>query len=167
MTQTMYGRLFALLLAGAVLGGCTGDREASGAGVPASVTYAPALGVDLAAMERTDAGVYYRDAVVGEGRAARAGDRVDVHYTGWLPEGKAFDSSRGSEPFSFTLGAGEVIRGWDEGVVGMQPGGRRTLVIPSELAYGSGGAPGVIPPHSVLVFDVELLGIDGAAASTP
>ena len=107
------------------------------------------------------------DQVVGEGREAEAGFNVTVHYTGWLydpaqPEGKGkkFDSSvdRG-EPFNFFLGGGQVIRGWDEGVVGMKVGGKRTLLIPSEYGYGARGAGGVIPPNATLVFDVELLGV--------
>lgn len=107
------------------------------------------------------------DTVVGTGAEARAGQNVRVHYTGWLydpkaPEGKGtkFDSSldRG-EPFRFQLGAGQVIRGWDLGVAGMQPGGKRRLVIPPDLGYGERGAGGVIPPNATLVFDVELLNV--------
>jgi len=106
------------------------------------------------------------DTVVGKGKAAVAGKTVEVHYTGWLYEakapkqrGKQFDSSVGRGPFSFPLGAGRVIKGWDEGVAGMKVGGKRTLVIPPELAYGKRGAGGVIPPDATLVFDVELLDV--------
>ena len=103
------------------------------------------------------------DTVVGEGKEAAAGNHVDVHYTGWLydEKGQKFDSSldRG-QLFSFPLGAGHVIKGWDEGVAGMKIGGKRTLIIPSEMGYGPRGAGGVIPPNATLVFDVELHGVN-------
>ena len=107
------------------------------------------------------------DVVVGSGAEATAGQQVSVHYTGWLYEptasdrhGKKFDSSRDrNEPFSFTLGARQVISGWDSGVAGMKVGGKRTLVIPPTMGYGARGAGGVIPPNATLVFDVELLGV--------
>jgi len=97
---------------------------------------------------------------VGTGAEAKTGDEVRVHYTGWLTDGTKFDSSvdRG-QPFSFTLGVGMVIRGWDEGVVGMKVGGKRKLTIPAHMGYGARGAGGVIPPNATLVFEVELLGI--------
>ncbi|MDH4152632.1 MAG: FKBP-type peptidyl-prolyl cis-trans isomerase [Nitrospira sp.] len=108
----------------------------------------------------TPSGLKYVDQVVGTGEAAVAGQNVSVHYTGWLENGKKFDSSvdRG-QPFSFPLGAGRVIKGWDEGVQGMKVGGKRKLTIPSDLGYGSRGAGGVIPPNATLIFDVELLGV--------
>ena len=103
------------------------------------------------------------DFIVGSGPAAEAGDFVSVHYTGTLVDGTKFDSSvdRGVQPFSFQLGAGRVIKGWDFGVVGMQVGGNRKLIIPSDEAYGPDGYPGLIPPDATLVFDVELVKIDG------
>ena len=98
------------------------------------------------------------DLVVGDGPEATAGRKVQVHYTGWLTDGKKFDSSldRG-QPFAFTLGAGQVIDGWDKGVAGMRVGGKRKLTIPPHLGYGARGAGGVIPPNATLVFDVELV----------
>ena len=96
----------------------------------------------------------------GTGAEAVAGRRVSVHYTGWLTNGKMFDSSLGrGRPFTFRLGAGEVIAGWDQGVAGMKVGGKRKLTIPPELGYGAHGAGGVIPPQATLVFEVELLGV--------
>lgn len=100
------------------------------------------------------------DMTVGNGAEAVAGKTVDVHYTGWLTDGTKFDSSldRG-KPFSFPLGGGRVIKGWDQGVAGMRVGGKRKLVIPPELGYGSRGAGGLIPPGATLVFEVELLAV--------
>ena len=108
----------------------------------------------------TSSGLQYIDLKVGTGAAAQAGQTVSVHYTGWLENGKKFDSSvdRG-QPFSFPLGAGRVIKGWDEGVQGMRVGGKRKLMIPSSLGYGARGAGGVIPPNAALIFEVELLGV--------
>jgi FKBP-type peptidyl-prolyl cis-trans isomerase len=109
-------------------------------------------------------GLKYTDDTTGNGAEATAGKKVSVHYTGWLynngAKGAKFDSSvdRG-QPFQFTLGAHQVIAGWDEGVAGMKVGGKRTLIIPPELGYGARGAGGVIPPNATLMFDVELLGV--------
>lgn len=118
-------------------------------------------------MTITDSGLQYEDTVTGSGETARAGHHVTVHYTGWLHDaaapqgcGRKFDSSKDrDDPFDFPLGDGMVIRGWDEGVQGMQVGGTRVLIIPPELGYGAQGAGGVIPPNATLVFEVKLLGI--------
>jgi FKBP-type peptidyl-prolyl cis-trans isomerase len=105
-------------------------------------------------------GLQYIDVVVGSGDEARAGQNVSVHYTGWLTTGQKFDSSRDrGQPFTFRLGGGQVIQGWDEGVAGMRVGGQRRLIIPPTKGYGASGAGGVIPPNATLIFDVELLGV--------
>ena len=120
-----------------------------------------ALGASPTMTEMPD-GLKYTDTTVGAGAEATPGHKVSVHYTGWLYEngqkGKKFDSSvdRG-EPFTFNLGAGQVIPGWDQGVAGMKVGGKRTLIIPANLGYGARGAGGAIPPNATLMFDVELL----------
>ena len=112
----------------------------------------------------TPSGLQYLDTEIGTGATATAGQQVSVHYTAWLfndgVQGAKFDSSKDrGDPFGFSLGAGMVIKGWDEGVAGMQIGGRRTLIIPAALGYGARGAGGAIPPNATLKFDVELLGI--------
>jgi FKBP-type peptidyl-prolyl cis-trans isomerase FkpA len=113
----------------------------------------------------TASGLQYIDVTVGEGAEAQAGQNVVVHYTGWLQnddgsKGSKFDSSKDrNDPFEFPLGAGRVIKGWDEGVQGMKIGGTRQLIIPAALGYGSRGAGGAIPPNATLIFDVELLGV--------
>ena len=108
----------------------------------------------------TASGLIIEELVVGEGVEATAGQQVSVHYTGWLTNGKKFDSSKDrNDPFEFALGARHVIAGWDEGVQGMKIGGTRKLTIPPELGYGARGAGGVIPPNATLVFEVELLGL--------
>jgi FKBP-type peptidyl-prolyl cis-trans isomerase len=108
----------------------------------------------------TKSGLKYIDEKEGTGEEAKAGDKVEVHYTGWLKDGTKFDSSKDrGRPFSFQLGAGMVIKGWDEGVAGMKVGGKRTLIIPPELGYGARGAGGVIPPNAELKFEVELLNV--------
>ncbi len=108
----------------------------------------------------TPSGLKYKDMTVGTGESPEAGQKVTVHYTGTLTDGSKFDSSRDrDQPFDFKIGVGQVIKGWDEGVSTMKVGGRRELVIPAELGYGSRGAGGVIPPNAILIFDVELLGV--------
>ena len=105
-------------------------------------------------------GLKYTDDQVGTGAVATAGKTAVVHYTGWLLDGTKFDSSRDrNQPFSFPLGAGQVIKGWDEGVAGMKVGGKRTLIVPPALGYGARGAGGVIPPNATLKFEVELLDV--------
>jgi len=113
----------------------------------------------------TESGLQYEEIIVGEGEVATAGNHVTVHYTGWLQNsdgsaGKKFDSSKDrNDPFEFPLDAGNVIKGWDEGVQGMKVGGTRKLIIPAALGYGARGAGGVIPPNATLIFEVELLGV--------
>jgi FKBP-type peptidyl-prolyl cis-trans isomerase FkpA len=116
------------------------------------------------AYNTTASGLQFEDVIVGTGEAAEPGLNVSVHYTGWLYEngqaGRKFDSSKDrGDPFEFPLGAGRVIRGWDEGVAGMKVGGTRRLIIPPELGYGARGAGGVIPPNATLLFEVELLAL--------
>ena len=118
---------------------------------PTKVTGAPT---------KTASGLEYWDIKVGTGAVAQTGQHVKVDYTGWLTSGKKFDSSVGTgKPFAFMLGGGQVIKGWDEGVVGMKVGGKRQLRIPPDLAYGAAGYPGAIPPNSTLIFDVQLIDV--------
>jgi FKBP-type peptidyl-prolyl cis-trans isomerase len=109
---------------------------------------------------KTDSGLVYWDIRVGNGAVAKEGSHVRVHYTGWLTSGKKFDSSvDAGKPFDFTIGNGEVIKGWEEGVAGMKVGGKRQLRIPPALAYGTQGYPGAIPANATLIFDIQLLGV--------
>jgi FKBP-type peptidyl-prolyl cis-trans isomerase len=147
-----------LTLALAGLLACGDKAERAGAGMQGG--FSASLKVDTAAMTRTPSGLRYQDEAVGDGKTATAGKTVSVHYTGWLPNGEKFDSSRDrNQPFEFNLGAGQVIAGWDEGVAGMKVGGKRKLVIPADLGYGTAGAPPDIPPGATLVFEVELLDV--------
>jgi FKBP-type peptidyl-prolyl cis-trans isomerase len=109
---------------------------------------------------KTPDGLQYWDIKVGTGRTADRGTTVRVHYTGWLTNGKKFDSSVGKPPFQFRIGAHQVIKGWEEGVSGMKVGGKRQLRIPPDLAYGKEGYPGAIPPNATLIFDIQLLGVE-------
>jgi peptidylprolyl isomerase len=147
----------------AVLAGCASGPETKAQAQPApapAVASAPTP-TPVAAAPGELGTLQVTDTVLGTGAEAVAGKRVSVHYTGRLLTGRKFDSSldRG-QPFQFTLGAGQVIRGWDQGVAGMKVGGKRSLVIPPHLGYGASGAGGVIPPNATLVFDVELLGVE-------
>jgi len=109
---------------------------------------------------KTASGLQYWDIKVGTGAEAKNGSHVTVHYTGWLTSGKKFDSSvDAGTPFEFTIGRGDVIKGWEEGVAGMKVGGKRQLRIPPELGYGASGYPGVIPANATLIFDIQLLGV--------
>jgi FKBP-type peptidyl-prolyl cis-trans isomerase len=143
--------LFGLL---AVAFGCGNNDKSNAANAPSTSSPMKVNGQPTT----TPSGLQYWDIVVGTGGTAVAGTTVKVHYTGFLTTGEKFDSSRDrNEPFSFSLGAGQVIKGWDEGVAGMKVGGQRQLRIPPGLGYGASGAGGVIPPNATLIFDVELL----------
>jgi FKBP-type peptidyl-prolyl cis-trans isomerase FkpA len=112
---------------------------------------------------KTDSGLQYWDIKVGTGAIANDGDHVKVHYTGWFTNGKKFDSTvDANQPYSFTLGKGDVIKGWDEGIAGMKVGGKRQLRIPPELAYGDVGFKTIVPPNATLIFDVQLLAVTPA-----
>ena len=153
-----FARLLSLftLLAAALSTAC-GDREQPAVPIE-STTFAPALGVDLANSTKTPSGLYYRDVAVGTGPALAAGQTVSMRYVGSFADGKVFDSNPAPKPpFSFRLGSGQVIQGWDEGLVGMKVGGRRQLIIPPTLGYGP-NTYGPIPGNSVLVFTVDALG---------
>ena len=151
-------RAVALVLGAAVLGCQDSGPDQSRLPLDRRVAdrYASALDVELSEMERRPTGLYVQDVIEGEGARADSGDVVTVHYTGWLPQGVEFDSSRDGDPFEVALGYGRVIQGWDQGVVGMRVGGQRRLVIPPGMAYGEEGR-GRIPRNATLVFDIELL----------
>jgi FKBP-type peptidyl-prolyl cis-trans isomerase len=144
-----------LLILGAA---CSSSSEPAGPPDPATETFAASLGVNIAQMTRKSSALYVQDLVVGTGTEATSGRSLRVTYTGWLANGTKFDSNVGQTALPFTLGVGQVISGWDQGVAGMRVGGKRRLVIGSTLGYGASGY-GPIPPNSTLVFDVELLGV--------
>lgn len=154
--------LRAVALAGAMFAAAAcGSSTAPKTPVPdiATATFAPILGVDLAAMTKTADGVYYRDLSVGTGTPIDTGSKVQVRYAGFLVNGSLFDQSKpDGAPLSFTLGKGGVIKGWDEGLVGMKLGGQRQLVIPPALGYGEGGSTN-IPSQAILIFVVTLVGV--------
>lgn len=135
-----------------------GAAQGAPAAAPASTiettTFDPSLGVDLATMTKMPNGLYYKDLVVGTGTLAEVGKSVTAKYAGMFPDAKGFDQGE----YTFPAGGGQVIRGWDEGIPGMRVGGKRLLVIPSELGYGANGS-GPIPPNAVLVFNVEVLDV--------
>ena len=148
----------ALALAPLLFTACLSGTDSGSPSDPATETYAPTLGVNIAQMTKISNALYYQDLIVGTGVTAASGKSLSVNYTGWLVDGTQFDTSIGKAPISFTLGVGTVIPGWDLGLLGMRVGGKRRLVIGSDLAYGSGGF-GVIRPNSTLVFDVQLLSV--------
>jgi FKBP-type peptidyl-prolyl cis-trans isomerase FkpA len=152
----------AALAAASVVAAQTGQPQPKAAADSASTSLSSKIGAQVTELKKIDV-------KQGDGPEARPGNTVIVHYTGWLYDpsspdghGKKFDSSLDrKQPFAFPLGAGRVIKGWDEGVAGMKTGGKRTLVIPPQMAYGERGAGGVIPPNATLVFDVELIEVKG------
>ena len=149
--------LSATLLA-LTMAACGGTTDPSGASIE-STTFAASLNVNLAAMTKTATGLYYRDLTAGTGTVATAGKTVKVHYQGWLPNGTKFDQNLApTTPFAFTLGSGQVVAGFDEGITGMKVGGVRQIIIPPALGYGS-RATGPIPANSILVFSIELVAV--------
>jgi FKBP-type peptidyl-prolyl cis-trans isomerase FkpA len=146
--------------AGGESGGLPAADSARTGSTEVAIQYAPELGVDLSAMAQLPSGLYMKDLQVGDGDIVISGKKVAVKYTGWLPNGAQFDSNReGDSTLPFVVGAGDVIAGWEEGILGMRPGGRRLLVIPPTLAYGDRGYPGVIPPNTTLVFDISVVSV--------
>lgn len=146
----------ATLLAGTA---CSVDKVSAPVPEITTTVFAPALNVNLAAMTVTNSGLYVQDITEGTGAAVAAGQTITVHYTGWLADGTRFDGNVGGTPFPTVIGVGAVIRGWDEGLIGMKVGGKRRLIIPPALGYGSSGR-GAIPPNAILVFDVQLVSVE-------
>lgn len=148
----------AVLVLTACAGGGRSSPDAPAPHDPELVVFAPELGVDLAAMERTATGLYIQELREGDGFAAQRTSLVTLHYVGYLPDGTIFDTSSGGEPFQFRLGGSEVIRGWNQGIPGLKRGGIRRLVIRPSLGYRSQGR-GKIPPNTTLIFDIQLLDV--------
>jgi len=149
-----------LLVAGIAIPACSQkeNKPTSAEQKPAAVEQkSPAAATDR--YVKTPSGLSYLDITPGTGATPTYGKQVKVHYTGWLENGTKFDSSLGGQPFVFPIGAGQVIPGWDEGVMSMKVGGKRKLIIPPQLGYGASGAGGVIPPNATLIFEVELLDV--------
>jgi FKBP-type peptidyl-prolyl cis-trans isomerase FkpA len=153
-------KLTRILLAATVLAAasCTPEAPLAPATPVEQMTFATALNINLSLMTKTNTGLYYQDAPAGGGAAAAANSQLTVHYTGYFANGSTFDTSIGKTAFKFTLGTGSVIKGWDEGLVGMKVGGTRKLVVPASLAYGEAGF-GSIPPNTNLIFTVQLISI--------
>ena len=153
MTRLGFLGMLGAMFVAVALGAC-GEDNIFGPN-PLDVEFAPSLGIDLTSMTLTETGLYYEDTAEGTGDAAAAGDSVSVTFSGWLVDGSLFDDGN----FTFVLGVGQVIPGFDEGITGMQVGGTRKLVIPSSLAYGNQGNPPTIPGGAVLVFQIEVTAI--------
>ncbi len=145
-----------LLIAAACARAKSNPAPQVGSGDPAATSFAPALGVSLAEATKLPSGLYLKDLAVGTGAVVTEGQQVAVHYVGWLPDGNRFDGNENGAPFTFKLGAHQVIPGWEQGIAGMHVGGKRQLVIPGALGYGTAGN-GPIPPNAVLVFTVEVV----------
>ena len=150
--------LISMMVLAACAGGGNSSPDAPAPYDPERVAFAPELGVELAAMERTPTGLYLQDLREGDGFTASRTSLVSLHYVGYLPDGSIFDTSSGGEPIQFRLGGNEVIRGWNQGIPGMKRGGIRRLVVRPSLGYRS-QARGEIPPNSTLIFDVQLLDV--------
>ena len=166
MHRKLLATSFTMILSALAVVACSRNEKSGSDELPAPVAPAPAAASPTPSTGTEPMALQKTELAPGHGAEIKSGQTALVHYTGWLfdaaaPEnkGKQFDSSVGGEPFEFPLGAGAVIVGWDQGVVGMQVGGKRRLVIPPELGYGNRGAGGVIPPGATLVFDVELVEI--------
>jgi FKBP-type peptidyl-prolyl cis-trans isomerase len=152
MKYLLIAVIAALAITAAFAQSATTKRPVHAASGPTKVTGDPV---------KTDSGLEYWDIKVGTGATAAAGQKAKVHYTGWLTTGKKFDSSIGSAPFEVSpLGTAPVIKGWNEGIIGMKVGGKRQLRIPPDLAYGADGYPGAIPPNATLIFDVQLVAVE-------